>query len=138
MQGELSHNIQAVTGDFASDAAGTQKSGATLLVLNVSKGTLSALVTVEAETDTLTITGKWQVSNDAVTFVDAVAVNNAGQVVLVTGTAGADGPASKAVEAPSTVLGWRYARYVVTNGVATGAVTDTYSIGYCFERADVL
>jgi hypothetical protein len=137
-QGELVYNGQSTSGDWDSDGAGTQKNGGSLLMLNVEPNTLSCLATVEAETDTLTITGKWQVSNDTSTWVDAVPQNNAAQVVLATGTAGSDSPASFAVEAPPSVYGWRYSRYVVTNGAATGGATDTYALGYCYERADVL
>lgn len=95
-------------------------------------GSLSALVTVDAETDTLTITGRWQVSNDKSTYVDIVPSNNAANVIIATGTAGADAAVTKAICAPDQIFGYKYCRYVLTNGVATGAATDTYSIGYSY------
>jgi hypothetical protein len=95
---------------------------------------LSALVTVLAETNTFTWSGKWQVSNDNSTFVDlANGPQNAAAVVLATGTAGADVAVSKSIPAPDAVYGWRYARFVLVTGVATGAAADTYAMGYCFR-----
>lgn len=138
MQGEIFYNAQSVSGDFDSDAAGTDKAGATLLMLLVKAGSLSSLVTVDAETNTLTMTARWQVSNDASTWVDVVVPNNPANVALATGTGGADAAVSRAIAAPEAVYGWRYARLVVQNGVATGATADTYAIGYCYDRADVV
>jgi hypothetical protein len=95
---------------------------------------LGALVTVDAETNTLTFTAKWQVSNDGTTWVDvANGSQNAAGVALATGTAGADAPVSRMISAPDGVFGWRKARLALVTGVATGAAADTYSIGYCYR-----
>lgn len=95
---------------------------------------LSALVTVDAETDTITITGKWQVSNDGTTWVDvAHGTQNAAGVILATGTAGADASVTRCYQAPDAVYGWRKARFAIVNGVVTGNTADTYSIGYCYR-----
>jgi hypothetical protein len=95
---------------------------------------LSALVVVEAETNGITFTGKWQVSNDGTTWVDiANGTQNAAGVALATGTAGDDAVVTRAYPAPDAVYGWRKARFAITNGSQTGAVTDTYKIGYCYR-----
>jgi hypothetical protein len=127
------YNLSVVTGDFDGDAAGTVAAGGSIDTGRVAKGTLSALVTVDAETNTLTMTGKWQASYDGTTWVDVVAPNNAANVALATGTAGADAAVTKAIAAPDAVFGWMFARFVIVSGVATGAATDTYSISYCYR-----
>ncbi len=97
---------------------------------------LSALVVVDAETNTITVAAKWQVSNDGATWVDvANGSQNAASVVLATGTAGADALVTRMIPAPESIYGWRKARLALVTGVATGAATDTYAISYCY-RAD--
>jgi hypothetical protein len=103
----------------------------------VKTNTLSSLVTVDAETNTITLESYWQVSNDASTWVDAATENNAAVVVLATGTAGADAAVTKSIPAPRSVYGWRYARAVVVNRVVDGLIADTYRLGYCFEKDDL-
>lgn len=95
---------------------------------------LSALVTVDCETDTMTITGKWQVSSDGATWVDvAHGTQNAAGVVLATGTNGADAAVTRCYQAPDAVYGWRKARFAIVNGTAEGTTNDTYAISYCFR-----
>ena len=95
---------------------------------------LSALVTVDAETSTLTITAKWQVSNDGTTWVDVTnGTQNAAGVALATGTGGADAAVTRAIPAPRAVYGWRKARLALVTGVASGTTSDTYSISYCYR-----
>lgn len=126
------YNVSAASGNFDSDAAGTVNAGSTVDVMRVARNTLSALVTVDCETNTMTMTAKWQVSSDNSTWVDIVGNNNAANVTLATGTGSADASVTKAIAAPDAVYGWRYARLAIANGVATGASTDTYAIGYCY------
>jgi hypothetical protein len=127
-------NKKVASGNWNGDAAGTDKNGATLSLSIAMVSSLAAHVVVEAETDTLTITGRWEVSNDDSTWYTIVPSNNAANVILATGTAGADTPVTRVVVAPDQIYGYRYARYTVTNGVATGATTDTYAIGYSFIK----
>lgn len=95
---------------------------------------LSALVTVDAETTSLTMTAKWQVSNDGSTWVDvANGSQNAAGVALATGTAGADAAVSRAIPAPDAIYGWRKARIALVTGGATGAAVDTYSLSYSYR-----
>lgn len=115
--------------------AGTTTGGPTLVMHNVEKDTLSVLAVVEAETDTLTIEGQWQVSNDASTWVDVMPSNAAADVVLATGTAGGDPVVTVCLVAPKALYGWRYGRFAVINLVATGNAVDTYRIGYNYENA---
>lgn len=95
---------------------------------------LSALVTVDAETSTFTFAGKWQGSNDGVTWVDITnGPQNAAGVVLATGTGGADAAVTRSYEAPCAVYGWRKARFALVTGGTTGAAVDTYTIGYNYR-----
>lgn len=94
---------------------------------------LSARVTGTAATATITYTGSWQGSNDGTTWETfANGPQNAASVVLATGTSAAF---VKLVPAPDQVYGYRFVRYVVTTGVATGASGDLLSIGYCYRSA---
>lgn len=124
----------AATGDFDSDAAGTVNAGTVLATNTIAAGTLSALVTVDAETENLTLAAKWQVSDDNSTWYDMPPQNNAANVVLATGTSGADAAVSKVLPAPLGVLGWKYVRCAVVSGAATGAATDTYSIALHYRK----
>ena len=119
-----------VTGDLNTFAAGTVTPGSLLVMSEVERGTLSATLVVDAETNTLTITGGWQASNDGTTWVDVYEGHNPARVALATGTGGADAEVTRCLTAPHGVYGFRYARAVVVNGVATGAAADTYSIQY--------
>lgn len=95
---------------------------------------LSALVTVDCETSTLTMTGKWQVSNDGSTWVDVTnGSQNAAGVAFATGTGGADADVTKSFVAPDAIYGWKKARFAIVTGVVTGNTVDTYSIGYCYR-----
>lgn len=120
-------------------SAGTTTGGNSVLMGDNSRQkvqALSALVTVDAETDTIVLTGKWQVSNDNSTWVDlAHGTQNAAGVALATGTAGADASVTKAFQAPDAVYGWRYARFAIVNTVAAGLTADTYNISYCYRTA---
>ncbi len=96
---------------------------------------LSALVTVDAETDTITLAAKWQASNDTTTWVDvANGSQNAAAVVLATGTDGADASVTKVIPAPSCIEGFKYARLAIEVGVVTGTASDTFSIGYQYRQ----
>lgn len=130
------YNVSAVTGNADTLVAGSVITGNTVDTSRLAKGTLSALVTVDCETNTLTMTAKWQVSKDASTWVDVALTNNAANVTLATGTAGADADVVRAIVAPEAVFGWNYARLVIVTGVVTGNAVDTYSIGYCYRTRE--
>lgn len=130
------NGAQLTSGNFDGQAAGTVAAGSAVFIGKIMHGSLSALVNVDAETNTLTMTAKWQVSNDNSTWVDIVAPNNAANVALATGTGSADAAVTKAISAPDAAYGWQYARLAIVSGVATGAATDTYSMSYCYRRYD--
>lgn len=130
-------NLPVSTGTFDALTAGLQANGPTLFLGgNEKKVTdVSALVTVDAETNTITLAAKWQVSADATTWYDfANAPANTAATVLATGTGGADAAVTKVIPAPEGLEGWKYARMSVVVGVTTGTTSDTYSIGYSYQQ----
>jgi len=110
--------------------AGSDGAGAAIKTQVVYPGTLSALYVVDAETNTLTITAVWQVSDDASTWYDLATSNNAANVALATGTSGADPVVSRAIPCPAEAYGWRNVRAVARVGVTTGTSSDLYTITY--------
>lgn len=131
------YNFNPKTGNLNTVLAGVTTGGNALLTGDNSRQkvrNLSCLVTVDCETDTLTMAFLWQVSNDNSTWVDVSnGSQNAAAVVFATGTAGADANVTKMFPAPDSVYGWKYVRGAIVTGVATGNTADTYSIGYCFR-----
>ncbi len=98
---------------------------------------LAAKLIVLAETDTLTISAKWQGSNDAATWIDILhEPQNPAAVVLATGTAGADTAVTKVLPAPPAIYSCAFARVALIVGVATGAVGDTYTFSYFWRTLD--
>lgn len=97
-------------------------------------GTLSAKLVLRVTTSTLTITGKWQVSIDGSTWVDAKNSNNAANVTLATGT-GSLVTTNLVVSALDACYGHLYSRYVLTSGVAVGggATVDEVAISYNYR-----
>lgn len=88
---------------------------------DVAFGTLSARCTVLADTNTLTVTAKWQGKDQGGNWVDvANEPQNPAGVALATGTAGADAAVSRIVPAPTAVYAYRQARIVFTSGVGVG------------------
>lgn len=124
----------AETGNLDANTAGTVTGHSAISTTNIAAGTLSCLFVVDAETDTLTIAGSWQVSDDNSTWYDLVPSNNAATVVLATGTSGADATVSKCLVCPDNALGWKFVRPAVTCGVTTGTVNDTYSMQVRYRR----
>lgn len=126
-----------VTGTADGVAAAGQVNGVGLFMGGESKKVtdLSAVVTVDAETNTITFTGKWQGSNDKTTWYDVAntPANTAG-TAIATGTSGSDTPVTKAIPAPQGIEGWRYARLSLVIGATTGTTNDTYSIGYVYNQ----
>lgn len=114
--------------DLDGVAADTITGGETLVMHGVMKGTLSARFQVDAETDTIEISGLWQVSRDGSTWREV-----ASALLLATGTAGADAAVELVISAPDAVYGYRYARAAVRNAVAAGSTNDTYQIDYSYQ-----
>ncbi len=135
----MRYSAHAVSGNADTLVAGSTIAGATVEMGDNARQKvrgLSALVTVDVETTSLTFAGVWQVSNDGSTWVNvANGPQNAAGVVIATGTGGADASVSKAYEAPAAVYGWRKARFTFLTAGATGAAVDTYAISYCYRVA---
>lgn len=99
-------------------------------------GSLAAHVYALATTSTLTITGKWQVSEDNSTWVDAYRDGRPANVIIVTGTGSAVTDTIR-VAAPDSVYSASYARFRLTSGVGVGGglAVDEASCAY-FYLAD--
>jgi hypothetical protein len=123
------------SGDLtAAPVAGSTTGGTALATAGIEPGTLSCLFVVDAETDTITLTGKFQVSDDNSTYYDLAGdAQNPANVLLATGTAGADAAVSRVLPVPTQALGWKYVRAAVVNLVATGGATDTYAMTFHFR-----
>lgn len=119
----------AVTG--FTGAAPQTVAGTAVLVQGIETGSLSAKVYAKATTNTLTITPKWQVSDDGSTWRDAKPSNNAANVALVTGTGSAVTDTVQ-IAAPDSVYGSIYARLICVSGVGIGggAGVDEASVYY--------
>lgn len=100
----------------------------------VETGSLSAKVILRITANTLTITGKWQVSANGSDWLNATGPNNAANVVLATGT-GTIATTTLVVSAHDACYGHLYSRYVLTSGVASGggAGVDEVAISYNYR-----
>jgi hypothetical protein len=128
--------ISGGSGDLtAAPVAGSTTGGTAIATASVEPGTLSCLFTVDAETNTLTLTGKFQVSDDNSTWYDLAGdAQNPANVILATGTGGADTAVDRVLPVPVAAFGWKYVRAAVVNGVATGAAADTYAFSFRGRR----
>lgn len=101
----------------------------------VAQGTLAANVSGTVTTNLITLTGKWQVSDNGSTWKDSFNSNSAANVVIITGDGGAD-TFSRAVSGHDGLYGFRYVRYVITSGAAAGggAGVDEVAISYNFRQ----
>lgn len=128
--------ISGGSGDLtAAPVAGTTTGGTAIPTANIELGTLCCLFTLLAETNTLTLTGKFQVSDDNSTWYDLAGdAQNPANVAISTGTAGADTAVTRVLPVPPSALSWRYVRAAIVNGVATGASGDTYAFSFRCRR----
>lgn len=135
----IRYNAHLVTGTLSGVSVGSAVSGNTLFVGGQKRriDDLAAKLTILAETNTLTLSEKWQGSNDGANWDDlAYTSNNPAVTVLGTGTASADSPVTKTVEAPRAAYSYKYARCQVVVGVVTGTSSDTYSVGYNYRQTN--
>lgn len=128
----LKYNVQATALTITGATAGTLVAGPALLMSRVKRG-LSAQCNVTAETNGITLTAVWQVSNDNVSWANVTPSNGAANVPLATGTSGTDDPVSRAVSAPDAVYGARYARVAILVGAQTGGASDVATVGYSYS-----
>ncbi len=131
------NGVSSTTGTFDTIGSGVAVAGSAIFMGNIAPKVknLSCKAVLLAETNTITLSTKWQVSNDNSTWVDvANGSQNAAAVVVGTGTAGADTAVTRVYPAPDAVYGWQWARMAVVVGVTTGAVGDTYTLSYNFRQ----
>lgn len=134
---KIRNQVSATSGNVTGVTAGAAVSGSTVFMGGVSlKVTqLSALVGVTANTSGLTLTARWQASNDASSWFTLVGANNAANVALATGASGGGNVAANVISSPPQAIeGWKYARCQVLVGVATGTTNDLYSIKYSYRQ----
>lgn len=135
----IKSNQQAgsVTGFTGAAPQNVDGASVSMVAKSIQVGSLSANVYAKATTNTLTLTAKWQVSDDASTWVDAKPSNNAANVIVVTGT-GSAVTDTICLAAPDGVYGKRYARVRVVSGtgVGAGAGTDEASVSYNWRIID--
>lgn len=118
----------AGSGNLNGVTAGTTTPGTALSTSVVHEGGLECLFTVLAETNTLTITGKFQVSVDGVTWRDIAGdAQNPANVVMATGTASADPTVNMVLPVPSGTVGWQFIRPAIVSAGTTGAAADTFA-----------
>lgn len=130
-------NAHVATGTADGVTAGSAVNGNALFLGKSRKevADLSALITIDAETSSLTFAAQWQASNDKSTwYVVSNAPANTAATVLATGTGGADAAVSRVIPSPDGLEGFQYARLSLVVGGATGATVDTYSIGYNYRK----
>lgn len=135
-EADIRHEVvaKAASTNFPSGAAPQVLNGTAIVMNRVRPGTLSARVTVLAQTDSLTISAKWQVSNNNSTWYDCVPSNNAANVALATGTSGTDTAASAVLEANDAVYGYKYARLELYTGVGVATTGDLGGIWYSYRE----
>jgi len=123
------------TGDLtAAPVTGTTTGGTALATAGIENGTLSCLFTLDAETTSITLTGKFQVSDDNSTWYNLAGdAQNPANVAIATGTAGADATVDMVLPVPPAALGWKYVRAAIVNAGATGAAGDTYAMTFHFR-----
>ena len=122
---------QTVNGNTVAIMAPNGGSG-----MAIAPGSLSALVESNVTTNTITITGKWQVTagGGSPTWYDVGVGNNAANVAIATGT-GSLVATNKVVSAPEACYGWLFSRFVITSGVGVGggAGVDEVAISYSYR-----
>lgn len=105
---------------------------------DVAVGSLSARVKALADTNTLTLTAKWQVFTKGGSWIDvANGTQNATAVAFATGTGGADVAVERVFTAPDAVYGYSRARLVITSGTGVGGgagVDEIQALDYYYRR----
>tara|TARA_R110000868_G_scaffold62436_2_gene188651 strand:+ start:763 stop:1155 length:393 start_codon:yes stop_codon:yes gene_type:complete len=111
-----------------TSANGTERTGATLSLANISAGGLTFKCESRITTASVLATYKVQVSDDAVTWYDVKLSNNASNVATAVGT-GVEVITTLAL-VPANLAGWTFARCNVTLSGAATAAADKTKIDY--------
>lgn len=134
MARRLTRSASGGSGNLNTVTSGTTVGGTTVMPTQWAAGSVSCLFNVLAETNTLTITGKFQVSHDNSTWYDLAGdAQNPANVTMATGTAGADTATTRVLPVPPSATAWEYLRAAVVVGGTTGAAADTYAMTFQYE-----
>jgi hypothetical protein len=124
-----------VSGNLNGVVAATATPGPVVELTNsIVPGSLSFLFDVTPDTNTITIEGGLEVSDDAATWFSMPVQNNVAQTVFGTGTAGADTAIKRVMPVPLAAWGWRYVRPTVINRVVTGGTIDLFAMTGRYRR----
>ncbi len=131
--------VKALSTATAFTGAAPQTVNGNAVEMNdVAFGTLSARATILGDTNTITITIKWQGKDKAGNWVDVASEpQNPTGVAAATGTAGADAAVAKIYPAPTAVYAFKQARIVFTSGTGVGGglgVDEVTSQEYYYIR----
>ena len=139
-ESDIKHAVTAVAAatNFPSGTNPQVLSGNVLVMNKVQTGSLSALVTVTAQTTSITMFAKWQVSNDNSTWYDCTTSNNAAAVAIATGSGGADAATTVNVPATDAVYGWRYARIQLYTGAQSSTTGDLGAATYSYREPSLV
>lgn len=136
------YNTSVTSGSFTGQTIGGLQYGNTLHLGDpiASVQALSARCNVTANTSNLTISAKWQGSNDNTSWDDVYDNQyDVGVALLATGTGSAVNSV-KGIGAPQVMYGYKYARVAFIVGASTGSVTgttnDSFSVGYTYRQLD--
>lgn len=130
-------NQQAVTTTTLTGAAPQVGAGNSVLMQNVTPGTLSAKIVMVVKTSSMTMTPSWQVSDDGgSTWINVKTASNASQVATAAGT-GSNVTTTIQMDGSMALSGHRLVRAIVTTaaGTADGA-NDSYAISYNWLQAE--
>lgn len=128
----------AATTNFPSGASPQVLNGAAIDVEMLEPNTLSAAVTVTAQTTGITAYAKWQVCNTTGgTWLDFVAANNPANVAIATGTGGVDAAVTKVVAAPAGIEAWKFARIQLYTGDQAATTGDLGGATYSYRENSV-
>lgn len=131
------YNQHVATGTADGITAGLTVSGNALFLGKSYRevADLSAVVVVDAETDSITLTPQWEASNDKSTWLIVTSgPENAAATAIATGTSGSDAAVTRVIPAPVGIDGYQYARLSLVVGATDGNTADTYEIGYSYRR----
>lgn len=120
--------------NFPAGAAPQVLNGASVRMARVEPETLSAHVRVTAQTTDITMYAQWQVSMNGTNWYNAKGSTNSANVVLATGTAGADTAVDVVLSAPESCTAWRYARVQLYTGAASATTGDLGGIQYYYRE----
>lgn len=101
---------------------------------NIEWDSLAAVVETGITTTSLTVTSKWQVSNDGTNWVDFLGLNCAANVQVAAAGSGSLVTTQYVQGFPGVNPGFPYIRLAVKTGGATGGTGDNVTVAYNFRK----